>query len=85
MLHPLLAELSQLEKDELLSLLIDGVKDIEDLISDSSGVYGLHLNGDGAEWDSLLSGGRFEEWLYNWDIGRVKLNELKKKNKMIVS
>jgi hypothetical protein len=36
---------------------------IEDLISESDGVGGLHLNGDFAPWGELTEGGRFEEWL----------------------
>ena len=40
------------------------------LIQESTGVVGLHLNGDVAPWDELLAGGRYEEWLlaYN-DLG----------------
>lgn len=34
--------------------------DIHGLIDESSGVYGLHLNGDPSPWDELLPGGRFE-------------------------
>lgn len=37
--------------------------DVAGLINDSTGVYGLHLNGDPAEWGDLLTGGRHEEWL----------------------
>ena len=39
------------------------VKAVNDLINESYGVAGLHLNGDVAYWDELLAGGRFEEWL----------------------
>jgi uncharacterized Zn finger protein (UPF0148 family) len=38
-------------------------KDIDDLVSNSQGVAGLHLNGEIADWDSLLSGGSFGAWL----------------------
>lgn len=38
-------------------------KDIDDLVANSRGVDGLHMNGGVAEWDSLLPGGHFEEWL----------------------
>lgn len=41
------------------------VEMINDLIYDSAGVYGLHLNGDPAPWAELMQGGRFEEWLIN--------------------
>lgn len=40
-----------------------GIDAVHALIDESEGVYGLHLNGDGALWGDLLSGGRFEEWL----------------------
>ena len=36
---------------------------IDDLISHSEGVAGLHLNGDLAPWESLIEGGQFEPWL----------------------
>jgi hypothetical protein len=44
-----------------------GIKSVMELIDDSGGVYGLHLNGDGASWDSLRTGGFFEEWLLDFD------------------
>lgn len=42
--------------------------DIESLIMDSDGVVGLHLNGDVAPWEELLTGGRYEEWLVSLSI-----------------
>ena len=33
------------------------------LMENSSGVAGLHLNGDVAPWSELTKGGQFEEWL----------------------
>lgn len=39
------------------------VTDLNNLISDSAGVAGLHLNGDLAPWDELTEGGRFGGWL----------------------
>ena len=47
---------------ELLEALIELVGEIELLASESSGVAGLHPNGDVAEWEEILPGGRFE-WL----------------------
>lgn len=41
----------------ILSLLCS---EVNDLIGESSGVYGLHLNGDNSPWAELTSGGRFE-------------------------
>jgi len=37
--------------------------DVRDLIANSEGVSGLHMNGDVADWESLLAGGAFEAWL----------------------
>lgn len=42
---------------DALSALLD---DIEALIGESAGVYGLHLNGDVSPWSELEEGGRFE-------------------------
>lgn len=47
--------------------LILGVLAVLDLIEESRGVEGLHLNGDVAPWDELRTGGRFNEWLYKFD------------------
>jgi len=43
------------------------VKAVEALIADSYGVAGLHLNGDAAPWDTLRTGGYFEDWLKDFD------------------
>ena len=43
------------------------VKAVCDLMDESAGVYGLHLNGDPSPWDELRTGGRFEEWLVDFD------------------
>ena len=40
-----------------------GLNAVQELINDSHGVIGLHLNGDVAPWDSLLEGGYYEDWL----------------------
>lgn len=48
---------------ELLDALTGLVRSIDDLISESYGVAGLHRNGDVAPWSELTEGGRFEEWL----------------------
>lgn len=39
--------------DELVSELVRAIDDTLDLINDSDGVYGYHLNGDPAPWASL--------------------------------
>ncbi|PTR05381.1 MULTISPECIES: hypothetical protein [unclassified Novosphingobium] len=49
--------------DEVVNALRALRKDIDDLVNHSQGVAGLHMNGDIAEWDSLLPGGSFENWM----------------------
>lgn len=44
-----------------------GLNAVRELINESTGVYGLHLNGDVSPWDELRTGGRFEEWLMDFD------------------
>jgi len=44
-----------------------GIKAVAALIDNSAGVDGLHLNGDLATWGELRTGGRFEEWLREFD------------------
>ena len=43
-----------------------GLAAVRNLIDDSRGVTGLHLNGDVAPWDELLAGGQFEDWLFDF-------------------
>lgn len=45
---------------ELLEALAEMLNDIEGLIGESTGVAGLHLNGDLVTWGELEDGGRFE-------------------------
>lgn len=40
---------------------------VADLINNSRGVCGLHLNDHEAPWSELQTGGRFEEWLLAFD------------------
>ena len=57
--------------DQLLKQIAEAldkaVRSISELISFSRGVDGLHLNGDVAPWDELRTGGRFEEWMIEFD------------------
>lgn len=44
--------------EEQVALIIIAMEQVNDLIGDSRGVAGLHLNGDEAEWDWV-----FDHWL----------------------
>ena len=48
--------------------LIKAIHSVENLIEESYGVSGLHLNGDVAPWEDIFAGGRFEEWLADFDV-----------------
>lgn len=58
-----LAYLSREDLENMTLKYYKVISDLNDLIDNSEGVVGLHLNGNVATWDSLLSGGGFEEWL----------------------
>lgn len=49
---------------------------VNDLIADSTGVTGLHLNGDFAPWEELMEGGRYEDWLLSLSTAQDFLKEL---------
>lgn len=59
---------------EYIRILEGGIGAIRDLISSSYGVVGLHLNGDSADWDSLLEGGGYEEWLIDLSTAMSAMN-----------
>ena len=44
-----------------------GIMAAQRLIEESTGVTGLHLNGDVAPWADLRTGGRFASWLIEFD------------------
>ena len=50
--------------------------DVDDLIANSEGVSGLHMNGDVADWESLLPGGSFGSWLFSVDDFRAALRAI---------
>lgn len=57
-----LAEITA-ERDSLMRVLArsrEFLREVDALIAESHGVYGMHLNGDEAPWDDVLVGGRFE-------------------------
>ena len=44
-----------------------GIAAVDQLIRESVGVAGLHLNGDIAYWTELRTGGGYEGWLLDFD------------------
>lgn len=56
---------------EALRLLVD---EIDGLIDESGGVFGLHMNGDPSPWGEILPGGRFER-LCSLEAARSLLDE----------
>ena len=54
---------------------LDALNKVFDLIDESEGVAGLHLNGDLAPWSELTDGGRFEEWLCGLEKARADLQK----------
>jgi len=61
----LLKKIAQLESE--VSTLKAAITNVAELIDNSSGVSGLHQNGDIAGWDELLEGGYYEEWLIDFN------------------
>ena len=53
--------------EELAGALEKSCDSVRELIDNSRGVEGLHLNGDVAPWHDLRSGGRYEGWLVEFD------------------
>lgn len=67
-IRPILALISTLRSQaEALEKALDALQrlhtDIDALMAGSSGVYGLHHNGDLSPWEELQQGGQFEDWL----------------------
>ena len=60
--------------DKVIGLALSLVQDIGDLIANSEGVAGLHMNGDVAPWESLTEGGEFGAWLGSFDRLRDALD-----------
>lgn len=63
------------DKDKVIAELKQGLIAVRELINESRGVEGLHLNGEVATWDSLESGGQFEEWLTGFNIAEDLLTK----------
>lgn len=62
--------------DRLTGLALSLVQDLDALMQDSGGVYGLHLNGDPAPWETLTAEGAFSDWLGSFDRLRDHLDAL---------
>jgi hypothetical protein len=48
-------------------VLAQGIKAVDELIDNSQGIGGLHLNGEFATWKELRTGGWMEDWLFHFD------------------
>ena len=46
--------------DEFYNAVTNLSVELEELVAETSGVYGLHLNGAPSPWEEILEGGRFE-------------------------
>ena len=66
------AEAALAERDAEIARLLKGLDAVSALINESSGVAGLHRNGDIAYWQELQTGGFFEDWLIDFDAARKK-------------
>ena len=54
----------RIENDKLKK----GIKAVKELIEESRGVDGLHMNGDVAMWSELLQSGFAEDWLIDFSL-----------------
>lgn len=57
-----------------------GIKAVAELIDESNGVYGLHMNGDVSPWPELLQGGMFEEWLLDFSVATAQQHATKEED-----
>lgn len=60
---------------EMAEALEKAIRSVSELIGYSRGVDGLHLNGNVATWESLRTGGVFEEWLLEFDEAQEVLQK----------
>lgn len=59
-----------------LAVLADGIGTVRDLMDESTGVAGLHQNGDVAPWEELEDGGRFQEWLFSFNDAERTIEDM---------
>lgn len=52
------------------------LRDIDDLVANSEGVSGLHLNGDVAPWSEIMDGGAYGAWLQSVERLREAIRAL---------
>ena len=60
----------------LAAAVIAALHDIDDLVANSKGVSGLHLNGDMAPWSELMDGGAYGAWLQSVERLREAIRAL---------
>lgn len=70
MSHEELVKIAE-RKDIRIQELEGGLKCVSDLIEESQGIIGLHHNGDIVFWHELRTGGRYEEWLFDFDCSNM--------------
>ena len=61
-------EVKRLQREN--AALRKGIVAVAELVDNSDGVAGLHMNGDVAPWSTLSEGGYFESWLLDFCIAR---------------
>lgn len=68
-------------RDTVIAELLEALEELKqcvcDLVADSDGVAGLHLNGDLAHWHELMPGGMYEEWLLPVEKARKAIAKAK--------
>ena len=61
---------------DLVTAAIAALHDIDDLVANSDGVSGLHMNGDMAPWSEIMDGGAFGAWLQSVERLREAIRAL---------
>jgi len=61
---------------DLAKAAITALHDIDDLVANSEGVSGLHLNGDIAPWSEIMDGGAYGAWLQSVERLREAIRAL---------
>jgi len=61
---------------DLAKAAITALHDLDDLVANSEGVSGLHLNGDMAPWSEIMDGGAYGAWLQSVERLREAIHAL---------